>query len=155
MQRIGEDRGEGQERRPDPAALLHHPLQRLGGAGPRRHGRQVQPPHPLGQGMRDADGAAIQVQGDGGDHRRALAAGAQARRQGHRPQHVGAVEQPRLDLVADGRPGGLAHQGDRQPFRLEQTEGVRHRQGRAVDQRDEAKAQGPADHGALPFSNSA
>ncbi len=155
VQREWKDAREDQGRGPAPAPLVHQASQGPGGSRALGHGLRVRGSHPSGEGIRNGDGAAVLVQGHGRDQGRALAAQAQARGQGHRGQHVRPVQEPSLHLVADGGPGGLAHQFDVETFVPEQAQLLRHRQGRAVGQRDETKPQMLADHGALPFSTSA
>ncbi len=153
VDRVRVDRRQRQGSLARRAALVDHLPERRGGAD--CHGVRIQRAHPARKTARHADGAAVQVQSHGRDQVDPLAADPEGRGQGHGPQHVGAVQQPRLDLVADGGPGGLAHQAHLQPLGRKEAHGVGDSQRRAVRQRDETQAQVPAGHGALPFSTSA
>ena len=70
-----------------------------------------------------------------------MAADAERRGDGERPEHVRGVEVAEHDPVADIGPGGLADEVEGEALRRGESHLGRHHQRRAVDQRDEAEGE--------------
>ena len=93
------------------------------------------------QRLRQGDGVAVEVEGHGGNHRRADAVDPERCGERHGRQHLGGIEQADRHLVADRRPRRLAPDLDFKSLPLECTERLGEHDRRAIDQGDDSQRQ--------------
>jgi hypothetical protein len=136
-----EDRRQCQGRQARGLAARDQRRQRAGGDGGVGHVALGEAGELVIAAQGHGDRSAIEIERERHRHGRPHAADAERRGDGGGAEHMGRVEQADVQLVAQIRPGHLAHEFEVQPLGLREALVLRQHDQRAIDQRHEADPQ--------------